>query len=377
MTAASWLEPRASCYRCFKPRVTCVCGTLPRVDNRTRVVVVQHPRERFHALGTVRLIANSLARVRVDVPFAGLSLEAPPLGERAVLLYPDAAAPELAAHERLTDIVLVDGTWHHARTLLRDVPWLARLPRRRLRPSAPSRYRLRREPARDFVSSVEAITLALRTVEPELAGLDELLAAFDAMIERQIELGATARSEPRERTRRAESVRLLPRALAERWERLVVTYAERVPTGTGRQIAQWVAWRARDGAIFEAFPSVSGVVSPELLARAGLTPSDLGRAVNWEQASAQFAALAGPDAEVTAWLHNTLAALGARSHLPHTACLKAVYGRTASARIGTLEQVVARHALDVPELAVAGRARTRLGAAVALCRHLAQRGPSD
>ena len=46
---------RPTCYRCLRPRVSCVCGLITPVDNRTRVVIVQHPRERRHPFGTVRL----------------------------------------------------------------------------------------------------------------------------------------------------------------------------------------------------------------------------------------------------------------------------------------------------------------------------------
>ena len=51
-----------NCYECHKPRGLCVCGNIPRVDNRTSILVLQHPRERLHPIGTARFVRLGLAR---------------------------------------------------------------------------------------------------------------------------------------------------------------------------------------------------------------------------------------------------------------------------------------------------------------------------
>lgn len=181
---------RARCYRCFKAAATCICGSLERVENATGIVILQHPRERFHAIGTVRFARLGLSNVRVlpclPGDHAGAVQAQLPAG--AALLYPSEAARDLAtlpAEERPRHLVILDGTWTHARKLYRAQRWLHELPHLRLRPSEPSRYRLRREPRHDYVATIEAIVAALRILEPRLDGLDGLLASFAAMIDRQ------------------------------------------------------------------------------------------------------------------------------------------------------------------------------------------------
>jgi hypothetical protein len=166
----------------------CVCALVPRIMNRTPVVILQHKRERRHPLGTVRLLRLALERVRVEVAYQE-SVPPLPLPEGTALLYPGPEARELdslAPGERPGALVLLDGTWSQARRMFRESPWLQALPRVALLPAAPSRYRIRKEPRPRFLSTLEAAVLALRALEPDTPGLAELVGAFDRMIEAQV-----------------------------------------------------------------------------------------------------------------------------------------------------------------------------------------------
>ena len=226
--------PRAVCYRCFKPQVMCICRHVSRVDNRTGLFVLQHPRERLHPIGTARLANLGLNKVRVEVAWnAGVVEHARPawLPEGTALLYPAPNARDLcdlAPDEQPRHLLVLDGTWHTAGTLYRDKTWLKQLPHVRFSPSAPSRYRLRLEPERDYVSTIEAIVEALRVLEPETHGLDGLLSAFDSMIDQQMEHVLRRAGDRQKRTRRPEAHRRLPEALVSGLQRIVVVYAESV-----------------------------------------------------------------------------------------------------------------------------------------------------
>lgn len=182
---------RASCYRCFKPRVACICGAIRPVEHRTGITILQHPRERFHALGTARIARLGLARARVEwcAPWE----DAGPIGARlppgAALLYPGAAARDLATlppAEHPRHLVVIDGTWFLAKKIYDAHAWLRALPHVALTPTRPSGYgALRREPGAHCLATVEAVVAALRIIEPRVAGLDDLLAAFQTMLERQ------------------------------------------------------------------------------------------------------------------------------------------------------------------------------------------------
>jgi DTW domain-containing protein YfiP len=189
--SAGAAEARASCYRCFKPRVACICSAIHRVDNRTPVTILQHPRERFHALGTARIARLGLARTQVEwcAPWEDAGAIRDRLPSGAALLYPAPGARDLAALPRAEHprhLVAIDGTWFLARKIYDAHAWLRALPHVALTPSRPSGYGdIRRAPQAHCLATVEAIVDALRILEPDTPGFDGLLAAFATMIDRQ------------------------------------------------------------------------------------------------------------------------------------------------------------------------------------------------
>jgi DTW domain-containing protein YfiP len=94
------------------------------------------------------------------------------------------------------------GPWGQASKLYRENGWLAALPHYALSPSEPSRYRIRREPRPNFISTIEAVVAALRILEPATEGLDALLTAFDEMIDAQVVYAHRAPRRPERKIRR-------------------------------------------------------------------------------------------------------------------------------------------------------------------------------
>jgi len=184
-------DPRAFCYRCHKAEVVCLCSRIRVAANRTGILIFQHPRERFHALGTARIAALSLERCRIlgarwSAAGVGLAFEPP---ARTGVLYPGTGSTPLGSlepDERPDHLVVLDGTWAHAHSLYRDNAWLQRLPHYALNPSEPSRYRIRQEPRTECISTIESIVCALKILEPETTGFSHLLNVFDSMIDDQI-----------------------------------------------------------------------------------------------------------------------------------------------------------------------------------------------
>jgi DTW domain-containing protein YfiP len=155
------------------------------------VLLLQHPSEVNHALNTARLAALGLvnAQLVVGEVFDNLQELLDQPGYSARLLFPgDDARPLVAgsADAKATLLVVPDGTWRKARKLLHLNPLLAALPRVTLNDVPASRYRLRKAPAADALSTLEAVVHALRTLEAP-ASFDALLRPFDALIEGQIE----------------------------------------------------------------------------------------------------------------------------------------------------------------------------------------------
>lgn len=379
---------RAVCYRCFKPQLTCICERLPSVANRTEVLVLQHPRERLHPIGTARFAQLGLQRSAVHVAWdAGAAERARPawLPERVGLLYPAAHARALAevpVAERPTQLLVLDGTWNTARTLYRDKQWLHELPHFRLMPAQPGRYRLRREPQHDYVSTIEAIVEALRILEPDTEGLDELLAAFDRMIDQQIAIAST-RSGPRRtrKRRRPPAERNIPRALQHALARVVVVYGEsaRAPEGLPEEFSYLVAYTMGTGQVFQCLArSRAGLPPADHLRHMGLTTADFEGACSTDELCTRFDAfLANSCSEpplMAAWNQRTLDILAkVTGRDPSRLSIKAAYRAVYGCEAFSLEEAVAQRNFSLPPLGLKGRAERRLAGCIAVTRHLHQR----
>jgi DTW domain-containing protein len=373
---------RPTCYRCFRPEAHCLCAVIPAVDNRTPVVILQHPRERTHPFNTARLAELGLRQVEVLVDHLGcLRRDATRLGslEGAALLYPASDARDvtsLAPGEAPRRLFVIDGTWHHARTLYRDIPLLGTLPHLTLPAHLRSAFQIRRQPDVHCLSTIEAVVFALRALEPTTAGLETLLASFDAMQGRQLaEMHSVGRTR---RVTRQRASRAIPRRLVEGYASLVVAYAESTadPSAPGeRRLLCCAAEKPATGERFHRVLWHPGLDEAHL-AHLGLSRDDVEGGVSAEQFQREWASFMGESDNLAAWNQSTLdllceAAGAARAGV----ALKAAYHNLRRGR-GSLEDVVRHEQLahEGSEHPQAGRAGARLRNAVDLARFLHRRG---
>ena len=347
--------------------------------NRTKVVILQHPRERFHPLNTARIAARGLSRVELVVSASRwvrsltrqLELE-PNTG----LLYPHRLATpldQIPLARRPASLLVLDGTWAHAHQLYRDNSWLERLPHHSLLPVQPGRYRIRGEPDRYSLSTVEAIVLALQILEPDTTGLEDLLGVFDTMIDTQIEQIRRHAAGPRTKRLKKRPRRQVPALLVDRYSQLVLVYVESVPgERVRRRPVQWTALRPHSGETFERLLRPSGApVAARHLAHMKLTTADLDQGVTMEQLRRDWEQFAGDSVVLVAWNQSTLDLTSA--HAPGAVTrvlLKAAYCNVHKGTSGSLEAVVQREGLEPKETPFGGRAATRMGQALAVLEHL-------
>jgi len=96
----------------------------------------------------------------------------------------EAAADQDAALAELEGIVLLDGSWSQAKALWWRNPWMLKCRRIVLGPRHPSRYgKLRREPRRDALSTIEAAALLLSRLE----GRPDIERSMNQSLERLLE----------------------------------------------------------------------------------------------------------------------------------------------------------------------------------------------
>jgi DTW domain-containing protein YfiP len=362
-----------------------VCARVPRVDNATPVVVLQHPRERVHPIGTTRLVRLGLANVDVRVAWDANAVErvAPAwLPEDAGVLYPSADARDLESTPRSElpgALVVIDGTWHTARTLHRDKKWLHDLPHFKLSPESPSRYRIRKEPTPAAVSTLEAILGALQILEPDLRGAPALLDAFDAMIDEQLGFIEGGKGRPRGLLRRPLASRRLPRFLVEDFDRVVVAYGEsaRRSPEEPRELVHFGAVRVATGETFERLIRPTfGLPSQRHLEHMALTPDDFDGASGLASFREEWKRFLDADADrggpiVAAWSQGTLDLLGqAVSGMPSRSAIKGAYRSSHSQYDGSLEDVAGREGWSPEPLPFKGRAAARIGSTLAVAKGL-------
>ena len=207
--AAAELTP--DCPRCLKPLPLCICDSITPIDNRVSLLILQHPQEQDRALGTARLTAlhfrNAVVRIGLSWPSLSRALGRPVADPSrwAVLYLGSAKAADLdtksdvvainrkgeiednqrAILKDIEGIVLLDGTWSQAKALWWRNAWMLKCQRVILGPLRPSRYgKLRREPRRDGLSTIEAAAMLLSSLEkrPDIAAT--LHASFERMLAR-------------------------------------------------------------------------------------------------------------------------------------------------------------------------------------------------
>ncbi|MEC7986017.1 MAG: tRNA-uridine aminocarboxypropyltransferase [Myxococcota bacterium] len=177
---------RERCSGCQRPVSVCLCAALVSLKNRVPVRVLQHPKERKHALGTVWIAEKMLSQIFVHSFSSGQSmdwLQMPSLS----LLFPAPDAQPLEAFPEDGTLLVLDGTWDQVRGMMAAESVLRHLPTYRFASPEPSRYRIRSSRQPGGLSSLEAIAWALEVIENRKGFYEPLRNAMDRMVAYQIE----------------------------------------------------------------------------------------------------------------------------------------------------------------------------------------------
>jgi DTW domain-containing protein len=202
-------ETMADCPRCHKPLGLCICDSIVPIESRISLLILQHPQEQDRALGTARLTAlhfrDAVLKIGLSWPSLSKALGRPVHDpSRWAVLYLGSAkvaeldtTSEIVAIDRkgeveenqravlrdIEGVVLLDGTWSQAKALWWRNAWMLKCQRIILGPSSPSRYgKLRREPRRDGLSTIEAAAMLLGSLEKRPDITETLNAGFERML---------------------------------------------------------------------------------------------------------------------------------------------------------------------------------------------------
>jgi DTW domain-containing protein YfiP len=369
--------------------VVCYCAHLTSIATTTRVVILQHPRERDRAIGTAHMASLCLPSSELHVGArwgdAELARVHSDPTRPAVLLYPGEGAVDIVEHPPLTPVtlVVVDGTWSQTKNVLRDNPALAALPRVAFTPGSPSEYRIRKEPRAECVSTIEALVHVLAALEPEPERFGAMLAPFRAMIDLQIACERTlhgARVRKKRRKAPMSDRDRLPARLVERKDDLVcvVGEANAWPYGTsGRtahadELVHWTACRVATGETFDFVAAPRNPLAPSTPSHTRLAPEQLSAGGSVAELFARWRAFLRDSDVVCAWGHYAPALFreegGALPGAPID--LRDAARRLVESKVGTLEDFSERVGARPGACAISGRAGDRLARLVAIAEHL-------
>ncbi|MDF2693132.1 MAG: hypothetical protein K0S65_1515 [Labilithrix sp.] len=271
---------RDVCARCRRPTEGCYCAHVKPIDTRTRLLLLQHPRERYVAIGTAHMASLCLtnSELHVGIDWSRSEAVARALADPArppILLYPGEGAVDIVKSPPPgpVTLVVVDGTWAQAKKVVRTNPILGALPRYAFVPPTPSEYRIRKEPDDASVATIEALVHALSALEGDGDRFATLLAPFRAMIDFQLECQERFHSGRSRHTQRRARIRRMrvPRVLSERLDDVVCIageanawpYTMRMGNPAYKdELIQWAAYRPATGQTMAVVVAPSGEVAP-------------------------------------------------------------------------------------------------------------------
>lgn len=390
MEAQSEPTPRVRCMRCMRPARVCYCAHVTEVPTATRVVILQHPRERDMPIGTAHMATLCLpnSELHVGVDWDGSAALAKALADAtlpAVLLYPGEGARDLAQDPLPgpCTLVVLDGTWWQARKLLRQSQRLAALPRVAFVPDKPSEYRIRREPQDTYVSTIEALCTVLPLLEQKPRALFEpLLVPFRAMVDKQIECERTLPNNHGGAARRRLKLRKNARAkLREQQDDLVCVMIEAsawarrhraldAPIPPADELVYFAAHRLRTGETLATAVRPRHGLAPRTLSQTELTAETLHAAVDHDELARRTRAFFREQDVLCTWGDHALRlAADFLPALPHFDARQLCRDR-AQGKVGSLEALLDARGLAMPAPLAEGRAGRRLAELVCAVRDL-------
>ncbi len=297
----------------------------------------------------------------------------------AALLYPGPGARNILEDPPAGPItlVVVDGTWSQAKTVVRDNPILQALPRYAFAAPEPSQYRIRKEPNVEYVSTIEALMHVLSVLENDPVSFRALLEPFRSMVDAQL---AAQAARPARRTRQPRGPRpvlpRLPPALAERFADLVCVGAEANawPYATRAQVpdelVHLLAIRPSTGERFEQLARPELPLSPSTSFHTRISEDALRAAPPRSALVERFRAWMRPTDIVAAWgAYGLSLYVGAGGSLPEHLDLRALAQRLTNKKLGPLESYADTLGEPGPPLGE-GRGGRRLAALVEIVEHL-------
>jgi len=176
---------RAYCLSCQYPQKMCLCDLLVHIDNKTPILVLQHPKEKTHPLNTIHIARKCLQNMEVrHTPIDNdACIE---WTKDAALLFPHQdSVPLPSDHDG--PLLFLDATWPKAQGMRLSIPALRKKTCYHIPEPPLGEYIIRKTKHPHALSSIEAIAATLEYIEQAPGRYEALRKAFRARIQMQIQ----------------------------------------------------------------------------------------------------------------------------------------------------------------------------------------------
>ena len=194
---------REKCYRCFRPKSSCMCQYFSTIDTETKFVILMHPKEFKKVKNntghfTHQSLPNSELFIGIDFTYNKRINEIIETYE-SYILFPSENALNLTESnpkksEKPIAIFLIDSTWSCTRPIFHQSKNLQRLPHMSFTTTKSSAYQIKAQPDENYLSTIESTLVVLELLNSygiEKIAKEELesfLLPFEKMIAYQQEL---------------------------------------------------------------------------------------------------------------------------------------------------------------------------------------------
>lgn len=183
------MTKRVYCTKCHRPKEACYCKSIISKNNKLKIVILQHPSEQSHPLGTANMahlsLVNSFLYVGEDFS-AHEEVTKIIQEEKPILIFKSQTSCDILESSYVKrkkhpgTIIFLDGTWKKAKKILFSSPNLQALPCFHFTPQYKGRYTHRKAPQEHFLSTFESVIHVLNLLESDdytqcLALLDEVM----------------------------------------------------------------------------------------------------------------------------------------------------------------------------------------------------------
>ena len=188
---------RAFCFECYRPKSSCMCKYIEKIQTKTKFVILMHPKE-------FKKVKNNTGRfTHLSLPNSELFIGVDFTEHRRIneiiqthqsyILFPSDSAHDLSKEPLQKSsnpyaIFLIDSTWACTKSIFRESRNLQTLPFLSFTTDKTSRYEIKEQPESHFLSTMESTQVVLELLvqygleQIEAKKLQGFLRPFEKMV---------------------------------------------------------------------------------------------------------------------------------------------------------------------------------------------------